>query len=199
MVRVKIVIEGGGSGEIPDKNFRQAWAKFFAAAGLTGRMPKTVRGESRNETFDKFKDELRKRRPDELTLLLVDSEGPVAAGQSAWEHLQQRDGWERPARADADSAYLMVQFMETWFLADREAMRRFFGPLFRESALEAWPQLENVPRDRVMATLQQATANCQQPYRKGRVSFNLLRETSPNRVANACPHAKSLLDYLRSL
>lgn len=199
MVRVRIFIEGGGSGEIPDKDFRQAWAKFFGAAGLTGRIPKTVRGESRNETFDKFKNELRKRRRDELVLLLVDSEGPVVHGQSVWEHLRQQDGWDPPAEANADSAYLMVQVMETWFLADRDALRRFFGAGLRENAFRAWPQLEEVAKDMALDALAQATVNCRQRYRKGRVSCDLLRTIDPIRVAAACPHAKALLDYLRGL
>ena len=196
MVKVRIFIEGGGSGEAPDMEFRQGWARFFAVAGLTGQMPKVVRGESRNRTFDKFSNELRKRIPDQVVLLLVDSEGPVAPGHTAWQHLQARDRWRRPPSAADSSAYLMVQFMETWFLADREALRRFFGPSFNENAFREWPNLESVPRDTVISALEQATGA---RYRKGKVSFQLLERISPDRVAAACPHAKLLLDYLRAL
>jgi hypothetical protein len=61
MVKVRLFVEGGGPGELPDKTFRQAWRRFFEAAGLAGKLPKVVRGESRNETFDKFKTAVRKR------------------------------------------------------------------------------------------------------------------------------------------
>ena len=199
MVRVRLFIEGGGSGELPDKEFRQAWKKFFESAGLIGRLPKAVRGESRNETFDKFGAALRKRNADELALLLVDSEGPVTAGHSAWQHLRNRDNWDQPPDAANDSAYLMVQVMETWFLADRDALRRFFGPSLNENYFREWQNLETVPKDTVYNALERATRDCQKQYRKGRISFLLLCEISPERVAEFCPHARILLDYLRGL
>ena len=197
MVRVRIFIEGGGTSS--DEVFTDGWKRFFVAAGLTGRMPRVVRGEGREQTFDKFKTALQRRRPNDLPILLVDSEGPVAPGQSAWQHLRDRDNWEQPPGADDDSAYLMIQVMETWFLADREVLRRFFGPSFNESRLRQWPNLEEVHRDTVYDALEQATSNCQKQYRKGRVSFQLLAELNPQTVAAACPHADQLLQYLHTL
>lgn len=194
MVRVKIFIEGGGNGSVIDQSFKQAWRQFFAAAGLAGRMPRVVRGESRTATYDKFINT--RPRADEVLLLLVDSEGPVAPGHTAWQHLQARDGWRQPPAAADDSAYLMVQFMETWFLADRDALRRFFGPSLNENAFREWPSLESVPKDTVLNALEQATGG---RYQKGKVSFQLLERIAPERVAAACPHAKQLLDALRAL
>lgn len=199
MVRVRLFVEGGGPGELPDKTFRQAWRRFFEAAGLAGKLPKVVRGESRNETFDKFKTAVRKRATNEVVLLLVDSEGPVNPGQSAWQHLFNRDNWDRPSGAANDSAYLMVQVMETWLLADRGALRRFFGPLLNENYFRQWPDLEAVPKDTAFNVLEQATSNCQKKYRKDKVSFELLGQIDPALVADACPHADQLLQYLRTL
>ena len=51
-------------------------------------MPKVVRGEGREQTFDKFKTALQTARRDEVVILLVDSEEPVAAGHSPWQHLR---------------------------------------------------------------------------------------------------------------
>ena len=199
MVRTLIFIEGGGSGETADLVFKEAWKRFFAAAGLAGRMPRIVRGEGREQTFDKFRSALRRQRRGETVLLLVDSEGPVAPDHSAWQHLRRQDNWDQPPGADDDSAYLMVQVMETWFLADREALHNVFGPSFNENHLRQWPNLEAVHRDAVYNALEQATANCQKQYRKGRVSFQLLGEINPEHVAAACPHADQLLRYLRTL
>ena len=36
-------------------------------------------------------------------------------------------------------------------------------------------------------------------YAKGKVSFELLARVDPDRVQNECPHAKVLLDRLKSL
>ena len=197
MVRVRIFIEGGGTAS--DGVFTEGWRKFFVAAGLLGQMPRVVRGERREQTFDKFKTALQRRRPDELPTLLVDSEGPVADGHSAWQHLRHQDNWEQPQGAADDGAYLMVQIMETWFLADREALRGFFGPQLNENHFREWPDLEEVHKDSALNALERATSNCQKPYRKGRVSFELLGEIDPQRVAEACPHAGQLLNYLHGL
>lgn len=199
MVRVRIVIEGGGSGENPDKDFRQAWTQFFKAAGLVGRMPKVVRGEGREQTFDKFKTALQTARRDEVVILLVDSEEPVAAGHSPWQHLRNRDNWDQPAGAADDSAYLMVQVMETWLLADRDALREFFGPQLNENHFSQWPNLEELHKDTVLSALERATSVCQKTYSKGKVSFELLAQIDPQTVAGACPHAKDLFDYLHTL
>ena len=198
-MKVWLLIEGGGSGETSDKDFRQAWGRFFEAAGLTGRLPKVVRGEGREQTFDKFKSALRRRRRDEIVLVLVDSEGPVADGQPPWQHLRNQDNWERPPDADDDSAHLMVQLMETWFLADRGALRSFFGSSFNENSFQGWQNLEDVHKDTVLNAMERATRDCQKPYRKGRVSFELLGKLNPALVAAACPHADQLLQYLRTL
>ena len=68
-----------------------------------------VRGESRNETFDKFKTAIQKRAKDEVVLLLVDSEGTVVDGHSAWQHLKARpeDNWDQPPDTEDNSAYLI--------------------------------------------------------------------------------------------
>jgi len=93
----------------------------------------------------------------------------------------------------------MVQVMETWFLADRETLRKYFGASLREEALRAWPSLERVPKDTVLDALSRATAACRTPYAKGKVSFEILAKLNPNRVEQACPNAKRLLDRLRGL
>ena len=91
----------------------------------------------------------------------------------------------------------MVQVMETWLLADRAALRRYFGAPFRENALPQWPALENVSKRDVSEALARATAACTRPYDKGTVSFELLAIVDPARVKAACPHAATLLDNLR--
>ncbi len=202
LVTAKIYIEGGGEGEFLDTLFRQAWTRFFNEAGLSGRMPRVVRGQGRNNTFDAFRLAVANPKKDELPLLLVDSEDAVATGHSVWTHLKVRDGWDRPLPASDDQAFLMVQVMETWFLADRDAVVRFFGPKFIGRHIHSWPNLEAVPKKTILGALELATAGCTKPYdtnNKGRVSFELLRKLDPSKVEASCPSARALLDRLRSL
>ena len=195
-----LYIEGGGDGNQKlETLFRRSWRTFFEAAGLKDRKPRVVRGGGRKRTFDLFAKAIKAPDPKRVPLLLVDSESSVAAEHSVWEHLQANDGWNCPPDADDDQAFLMVQVMETWFLADRDLLKRYFGANFKENALKQWPQLEAVPKATVLNTLEQATANCAKPYAKGKVSFELLAWVDPALVEAACPHAKALLDRLKIL
>lgn len=196
-MRVTLYVEGGGDGRSLRARFREGWSGFLESAGLGGGV-KIVRGGGREQTFSRFAAALAWGRPGATALLLVDSEGPVAPGATVWEHLHARDGWTRPAGAGDDQAFLMVQLMETWFLADRDALRRCFGAAFRENALRHWPELEAIPKTTVLETLDRATAACRKRYAKGKVSFELLARIDPARVEAACPHARALLDRLRA-
>jgi hypothetical protein len=199
-VKVKIYAEGGGEGQIYDTLFRQGWSEFFRAAGLEHRMPSVVRGKGRGRTFDLFKTAVANRQPEELPVLLVDSEEPVQAEHTVWQHLKVRDDWDRPTDATDEQAYLMVQVMETWFIADREMLRDYFGPAFRENHLRQWPALENVPKETVFEALDQATAACgKRRYGKGKISYEMLARLNPARVEDECPHARELLAHLREI
>ena len=193
-----LYVEGGGEGKDLRMRFLEGWRTFFHAAGVGGQA-KIVRGGSRVATFKRFRSAVRDPRGNELPLLLVDSEGAVQSGHSPWQHLLARDGWNRPDGADEDQAFLMVQFMETWFLADKDGLRRYFGQGFSERAIRQWPDLEAVPKETVLRALSQATTACRKGYEKGRTSFELLAHIDPSRVKAACPHADALLQRLAAL
>ena len=198
-VRVRIYIEGGGdNNQALERLFRRSWSQFFRAAKLDRHAPRIVRGGAREQTFRRFRNALRSSGPDDLPLLLVDSEASVDPTHGVWWHLQARDRWSRPPGAGDDQAFLMVQVMETWLLADRQALRRYFGPQFAESALPHWPDLERVPKDTVLDALTKASARCGKQYAKGKVSFELLAQVDPDRVAAASAHARALVGKLRS-
>ena len=199
MVRVRLFIEGGGQGSRLNRLFRTAWHDFFLAAGLHGNLPRIVRGGSRNETFEQFMAAVKEARPGELPILLVDSEGPVDVNHSAWQHLRHTDRWERPAGTREEQAFLMIQVMETWFLADRGALQNYFGSSFQAGRLPRQRELESIPKDAVLQSLAAATADCNKRYGKGIVSFEILGRVNPVLVAENCPGAKSLLECLRAL
>ena len=198
VVRVRLFIEGGGNNRLNDL-FRRAWTNFFKSAGLAGRQPAIVPGGSRNKTFDRFSSALREGRADDLPILLVDSEGSVTDGHSVWQHLQATDGWAQPPEVGGGRAFLMVQVMETWLLADRCTLRNYFGKSFRENHLPEWPDLEKISKDTVLQSLERATAGCNKRYAKGTVSVEVLGRINPGMVVRRCPHAKTILEYLRSL
>lgn len=199
MVTVKLYVEGAAQkNDLMRARCREAFRVFFETAGITGR-PRTVPCGGRQKAYDAFVTAVRTAEPGDLPLLLVDSEDPVTAGDSNWRHLKRRDNWDRPGGAKDDQVFLMVQVMESWFLADPDALRHYFGPDFSDKPFRAWPALEGVPKPTVYDVLENATADCKQPYKKGDVSFEILGRLDATKVEAACPHAKALLNRLRSL
>ena len=87
--------------------------------------------------------------------------------------------------------------METWLVADREGLRKYFGHRFRPERIAQWPDLEAVPRQDVFNALKRATAECSTPYAKGKVSFEVLTRLDAQRVAERCHHAARLLARLQ--
>ncbi len=199
VVEVKIYAEGGGEGQLLDTLFRQGWRDFFVSAGLATKLPRVIRGKGRLRTFDLFRTAIENREPGTLPLLLVDSEDPVDPRHTVWQHLRSRDNWQKPNGASDDDAFLMVQVMETWFVADREALRSYFNGCLNEKALPQWPNLESVPKEMILKALDSATANCKTGYTKGRVSFQLLSSVNAAQVENRCQHARRLMERLRAL
>lgn len=197
MVTATLYIECGGERRELGARFREGWNEFFKSAGV-GNKTNIVRGGGRDQTLKKFAIAVKKERLGTVPLLLVDSEDRVESGHSVWQHLYTQ-GWHQPPHTDDDQAFLMVQIMETWFLADRVALQKYFGARFKQNVLKSWPDLEDVPKKTVDDVLKRATASCSKRYSKGKISFELLAQINPALVENECPHAKALLDRLRNL
>ena len=122
MVRVTVYVEGGGRGRMAT-DCRRGSSEFFRKAGLEGHMPSIVSCGSRGNAFTRFCIAMSDAEPDEIPLLLVDSEGPVRPRRSVWQQLgSSPDRWERPQRREDEQAHLMVQRMESWFLADASTL-----------------------------------------------------------------------------
>lgn len=121
-------------------------------------------------------------------LLLIDSEG---------EDLQQLTQRVASQIGAANRAFFMVQKMEAWFMADRNALRNHFGAGFRESALPPNRNIEEVSIQDIDNALRNATRDCaKQRYRKGRDDVGLLNLLNPTAVYNACPNFRHLIDHL---
>jgi len=106
--------------------------------------------------------------------------------------MRKGDKWQKPLHATDDHLYLMVQCMEAWFLADREAMRRFFDQGFQESALPApTAPIESVGKEDLYARLKKATRDTKTKgaYGKGAHSFRLLATLDPKLISASCPGA----------
>ena len=209
---MKLYVEGGGDAASLKTACREGFSKFLEKAGFKGRMPRIVACGSRNDAFDSFCTAMRNNEP---AMLLVDSEAPLLdiaqpgdaqqPGDRArwlpWLHLQHRQGdaWQKPLGSEDWQCHLMVQCMESWLLADRRALKEFFGQGFQEGQLPApGNHVERVPKEQVYRALAQATRDCKSKsqYGKGEHSFKLLGLIDPSKVCEASPWAKRFVQCL---
>jgi len=138
---VRVYIEGGAEGKTADSDFRSGWKRFLfelheLAIGNGYHSLEVVRGKGRGRTFNLFRKH-RSSYPQDLCVLLADSESPVPAGANVWNIVASRTGdkWQRPSWATERHLYLMVHFVETWLLTGPDALRQFFKRGFDEGSL----------------------------------------------------------------
>ena len=75
----------------------------------------------------------------------------------------------------------MVQCMAAWFLADKDALEKYFGQGFNRSALPSHRNVENAAKRDIESGLRAATRRCKTKgaYTKGRDSFKIPSEIDP--------------------
>ena len=194
MVKAKVYVEGGGKGGL-NTACRRAFAKFIENAGLTGNVSRVEACGDRGEAFNRFKAHDER---DSRAILLVDAESPVTA-RGPWQHLKGIENWDPPPGATDSQCHLMVQVMESWFLADVSALQSYFGQGFRPQDLPRNPNIEEVRKPDVEQSLSRATRGTTKgAYRKSSHSFEILAQLNSAKVRAASPHAKRFLQVLES-
>ena len=201
---VRVYVEGGGN-KATDSDCKRAFRTLLSEAGFRGRLPRVFPSGSRNDAFDDFQTALRSRTGNDYPILLVDSEDPVvdanqpdADSSGAWRHLSERDKWTRPTGAEDDQAQLMVTAMETWLLADRQALAAYF-PNMNAGALPPDTELEDRRREDVLRALENAARpSSKGGYAKGRDSFALLGQANPDTLSSRLPHFRRFIETLEA-
>jgi hypothetical protein len=136
-----------------------------------------IAGKARAE--EDFRTAQKEQRQDVLNVLLRDSEGLNFAVR--------------------DSVFWMVQIMEAWFLADPEALERFYGKGFRRDALKPNPKVEEIPKDDVLESIKQATRETKKArYHKTQHAPRILELVDPAKVRAAAPNCDRLFRELQA-
>ena len=87
--------------------------------------------------------------------------------------------------------------MEAWFIADRDALKEYFGQYFKPNALPVQNEIENITKSDLEEALEKATtATRKGAYHKGKHSFNILARLNPDKVKACSPHAERLVKTL---
>ena len=209
MKTLKLFVEGGGDSKSLRTECRAAFCAFLHKAGLSGYMPRIVASGSRNAAYSDYCTAI---NAGENAMLLVDSEAEVVLQDhdtdfdsenphswNPWRHLVLRmgktglsaDSWEKPSGAINSDCHLMVQSMESWFLADVSALKGYFGAGFSENSLPKRKDIENISKETVLASLRAATQDTGKGrYDKGNHSFDILKSIDPHRIISQSPWAK---------
>ena len=100
--------------------------------------------------------------------------------------MENREDWDKHSEATDENAHLMVQCMEAWFLADKNALANYYGKGFNENSLPRRIEIEQVPKSDIEEGLKMATRQCTKGrYDKGSHSFAILAELNPEKVIAA--------------
>jgi hypothetical protein len=125
--------------------------------------------------------------PEAWNILLLDSESTDAHRRPTQPIASE--GWTtRP-----ESVFWMVEMMESWFYADKEALGGYYKQGFNSGAMSANPQVEQISKKDLAEGLKTATRNTQKgAYHKTKHAPDLLALIDPTRVRNAAPNCDRL-------
>jgi len=179
--KTTIYIEGGGDSKQLRSLCRKGFRKLLENCGFTGYMPKLVACGGRDSAFDDLKIAHANKSNSDYVAMLIDSEDPLT-GSDAWDHLKTRDGWDKPFGSEDDQVLFMTTCMETWIVADRDALTKHYGSELQISALPPLVDLELRSRHDIQNELFRATRDCSNAYKKGKRSFDVLEKLSPDKL-----------------
>lgn len=185
MKSVRIYFEG-------TRALRPSLGEFLEEAipAARGKL-RLVAGGGRDQTIDDFGREFRHPSPDFL-ILLVDSEETDDGKLEA--RLRSKANWRVPRRTQTKyDICWMVQCMETWFLADRAALRMFYGRTLHEKSLPRNQDVESIPKADVLRGLHKATKG---RYDKGSEAPIILGLLNPQSVRTVARHCQRLFDVI---
>ncbi|EKD08279.1 DUF4276 family protein [Limnospira fusiformis KN01] len=159
---IRIYIEGGGDSKNTKARLRSSFNQCFRDLVKKVRVRRIkwniIICGSRNNAYECFTKAL-VDHPNCCNILLVDSEAPVT-NNNPWQHLRNRDHWN-DAQVSDRYCHLMVQAMEAWFIADIDALIKFYGNGFRKNLIPENSNVEIIAKDRLPTILNEATRHTQ--------------------------------------
>lgn len=196
MKEIRIYIEGGGDANSKAR-MREAFSKFLAGPRDAARQRRAswtlILCGSRDDTFKAFQQGI-KNYPNAGVFMLVDAEQAVAG--SPREHLDAREPWDLSSATD-EQCQLMAQVMESWFLADPQALERYYGQHFGKKQIPTRENVEEIDKPAVFAALKAATGKTQKrEYHKTLHAPAILESLDPERVRARAPHCARLFNTL---
>ncbi len=99
--------------------------------------------------------------------------------------------------SDSEAIHLMVQVMESWFLADKEILQEYFGDGFQLSRIPKNEKVEEILKADVMNGLKDATGKSRKgKYHKTKHAPDILERLDPEKVRMHAPYCDRLFRWL---
>jgi hypothetical protein len=192
---IRIYIEGGGDTNNTKRTLRQGLDEFFKDIQTLAKQKKIafsiIPCGSDESSFRNFQRALQSH-PDAFNVLVVDSDTAVTT--TPRQHLNR---WDLSNVSD-DQIHLMVQIMESWYLAHIDALKDFYGQGFQENSLPKNPKVEEIPKNDVYDGLIKATKNTsKKTYNKILHASEILKKLQASKVQKAAPHCEKLFRTLK--
>jgi hypothetical protein len=162
-----------------DKSLKAGFDRFFGEIRERARVARcSVRIVATGGTPERDFGIAMRKHPAAWNVLLRDSEGPLQPN--------------RPASL-AGSIFWMVEMMESWFPADKDALEAYYKTGFRKDALRANPKVEEIPKQDLIDGLKAATKDTVKgKYHKTKHAPALLQSIKPVLVRKAAPNCERL-------
>ena len=201
-MEIKLYVEGGGKGSHKRATIllQQGFDAFFKElkdAAQTKKISfRIIPAGNTQSTYDDFIFSV-ENSPQSFNILLVDSDDAVAKNESSHAFLQRKyKKWKLQTVTD-EQCHLMVRIMESWFIADIDALKRFYGQGFNSSAIPKNRNVEAIEKERVGNSLKAAIAKTnKKEYHKIKHGAKLLELIDPQKVRAAAPHCEKLFDSI---
>ena len=194
---IRVYFEGGNALR---KGFNSFLKSEIDRARQHGLKLMPIAGGSTAETIKDFMTAARAHK-DAINIVLIDSDKPDNGNLIA--EVKQRASWDAEAGAEIqdEQIHFMVQVMESWFLADRNALKKYYGQGFREGRLPGnQNNVERISKSDVDNGLKNATRDTRKKkYHKTRHAPALLSSLDVDKVRYNAPSCNRLFHSLRSL
>jgi hypothetical protein len=199
VTEIRVYVEGGGDSNSGKSDVRRGFRQFLSQIIALARVKNigwniTACGNTK-ATKNAFTTALR-QRPTALNILIVDSDGPFDIDRSSSQHLFQKDEIDTLNISD-EQCHLMVQVMETWLVADVNALMDFYGNNFNDNPIPKRQDIEQVGREEIYRILKEATKKTQKgEYHKINHGLVILGKVDVATVRRKAPHCEQLFATL---
>ncbi len=198
---IQIFIEGGSKGQdrFSSQKLRIGFASFLNELAVMAR-EKQIRFNinicgSTDQTFRIFQGANNKAN-NSFLCFLVDSDKPLEDDDTPKNFLQREKNWSFENIKD-EQCHLMVQIMESWFLADVETLKSFYGQNFKHNAIPKQPNVEKIAKLDVENSLDKATNKTTKgKYHKIKHGADLLSKIETAKVREKSAHCNRLFETI---